>query len=215
MKQIGYGQQIAHTVKNMPYDAAIRTEEIAGQIAKQFAIPYTQATALTNVKLKRMADQGEIKRLQKGVYCQLRHTAFGKLAPTIDKVMTKALTLQNGKRIGYESGAYLLNQLGLTTQIPRSVEIATNLFGMKLPENCNIQAKKPPMAVTDENWKYLQFLDLVNGMGQAYTDAEHPQQLLLQYVKKRQLDRLTLIFWARRYYPREVVLPLIDLLMEV
>ena len=65
MEQIGYGEHIAETVKNIPYEAAIQTENIAAQLAGTFDLPYEQAKALTNVKLKRMADKGEIERLQK------------------------------------------------------------------------------------------------------------------------------------------------------
>jgi hypothetical protein len=60
MEQTGYGEHIAQTVRNMPYEAAIQTEDIAEQLAGKFALPYDQAKALTNVKLKRMADKCEI-----------------------------------------------------------------------------------------------------------------------------------------------------------
>ena len=52
MEQIGYGEHIAETVKNIPYEAAIQTENIAAQLAGTFDLPYEQAKALTNVKLK-------------------------------------------------------------------------------------------------------------------------------------------------------------------
>jgi hypothetical protein len=215
MEQTGYGEHIAQTVRNMPYEAAIQTEGIAEQLAGKFALPYDQAKALTNVKLKRMADKGEIERLQKGVYCHVKQTVFGKVTPNIDQVLLKTLTIQNGARIGYESGAFLFNKLGLTTLIPRDIEATTNRYGIKLPEGCHIKVRKPPAVVTDENWKYLQFIDMFDELPDAHTDAENPEQLLLQYVKRQQLDSLTLIFTARRYYSQKIVLPLIDLLMEV
>ena len=157
MEQAGYGEHIAYTVRNVPYEAAIQTEDIAGQLAEKFALPYDQAKAITNVKLKRMADKGEIERLQKGVYCHVKQTFFGKVTPSAEQVLLKTLTLQNGKKIGYESGAFLFNKLGLTTLIPRDIEITTNRYGVKLPEDCHIQLWKPAAFVTDENWKYLQF----------------------------------------------------------
>jgi len=40
MEQIGYGEHIAETVKNIPYEAAIQTENIAAQLAETFALPY-------------------------------------------------------------------------------------------------------------------------------------------------------------------------------
>lgn len=213
MEQTGYGEHIANTVRNMPYETAIQTEDIAEQLAEKFALPYDQARTLTNVKLKRMADKGEIERLQKGIYCHVKQTVFGRVMPNIDQVLLKTLMVQNGTKIGYESGASLLNKLGLTTLILRDIEITTNRYNAKLPAGCHIKLKKPPAVVTDENWKYLQFIDMFNELPDAHTDVENPEQLLTQYAQKQQLDGLTLIFTARRHYTSKIILPLIDLLM--
>lgn len=215
MEQVGYGEHIAYTVRNLPYEAAIQTGDIAEQLAAKFALPYDQAKMLTNVKLKRMADNGEIERLQKGVYCHVKQTIFGKVTPSMEQVLLKTLMMQNGVKIGYESGASLLNKIGLTTLIPRDIEITTNRYGAKLPEDCHIKVRKPPAIVTNENWKYFQFIDMLNELPNAHTDAEKPEQLILQYAEKQQLDSLTLIFTARKYYSQKIVLTLIDLLMEV
>ncbi|MDR1486721.1 MAG: DUF6088 family protein [Deltaproteobacteria bacterium] len=214
MEQIGYGEHIADTVKNMPYEAAIQTEDIAEKLAGAFALPYEQAKTLTNVKLKRMADKGEIERLQKGVYCQVKQTIFGKTTPSIDQLMKKTLTERGGAKIGYESGAFLMNKLGLTTMIPRDMEITTNRYRTKLLEGCRIKLKKPAAAITDDNWKYLQFIELISELPQAHIDAEKPELLLARYVKTHKLDGLTLIFTARKHYPAKVMLPLIDLLLK-
>lgn len=215
MEQIGYGEHIADTVRNIPYESAIQTEDIAEQLAVKYALPYDKAKTLTNVKLKRMADKGEIERLQKGVYCHVKQTVFGKVTPSIDEVVIKTLTVQNGTKIGYESGAFLFNKLGLTTLIPRDIEITTNRYGAKLPEGCHIKVRKPSAVVTDENWKYLQFIDMLCELPNAHIDEEKPEQLLAQYAQKQQLDGLTLIFTARRNYTSKILLPIIDLLMEV
>jgi hypothetical protein len=215
MERIGYGEYIANTVKNMPYEAAIQTEDIAERLVETFALPYDHAKTLTNVKMKRMADKGEIERLQKGVYCQVKQTIFGKVAPSIDQVMKKMLTEQYGEKIGYESGAFLLNRIGLTTLVPRDMEITTNRYGAKLPEGCRIKMKKSVTAVTDNNWKYLQFIDLISELPQAHIDVEKPELLLARYAKTQELNVLTLVFTARTHYPVKMLLPLIDLLMEV
>jgi hypothetical protein len=145
----------------------------------------------------------------------VKQTVFGKATPNIDEMMTKTLTLQNGEKIGYESGAFLLNKLGLTTLVPRNIEITTNRYEVKLPEGCHIPVQRPPATVTDENWKYLQFIDAVSELPNAHIDAENPEQLLARYAEKQQLDSLTLIFTARKHYTGKVALRMIDLLMEV
>ena len=214
MEHIGYGEHIANTVRNMPYETAIQTEDIAGKLAERFTLSFDKAKTLTNVKLKRMADSGEIERLQKGVYCHVKQTVFGKVIPSIDKVILKTLTTQNGAKVGYESGASLFNKIGLSTLMPRDLEITTNRYNMKLPEDCHIKVRKPPATISDENWRYFQFIGLLGELPDAHTDAEKPKKLLSQYLKNQMLDKLTLIFTARRYYSQKIVLSLIDLLME-
>ncbi len=215
MEQTGYGAHIARAVRSVPYETAIETEDIAKQLVKEFAIPYGQAKTITNVKLKRMADKGKIERLQKGIYCHVKQTVFGTMTPDIDQVMLKTLILQDGERIGYESGASLFNKLGLTTLTPRNIEITTNRFEVKLPEGCHLKLQRPHTAVTGNNWKYLQFIGILDELPYTYTDVKNAKQILLQYAKKQQLDDLTLIFTARRYYPQKIVLQLIDLLRGV
>lgn len=214
MQQFGYGEHIAQTVESLPYEAVIQTEEIALRLAEQFALPYDKARAATNVKLKRMADGGEIKRLHKGVYCHVKETAFGRTTPDIDKLMARTLLIKDGRRIGYESGPSILNRLGLSTLLPRMIELTTNDCGIKLPAGCQIELKKPRTEVTDENWKYLQFLDVVDSLRCGHTDAEKPNQILLEFVRKENIDALTLVFTARRLYAQRTVLQVVDLLME-
>jgi len=215
VERIGYGEHISNAVENMPYECVIQTEDIAKKLAAEFELPYDKAKVLTNVKLKRMADKGEIERVQRGVYCHIKQTVFGKVTPSIDEIVIKTLKIQDEKRIGYESGAFLLNRLGISTLMPRDIEITTNRYGAKLPEGCRIVTCKPAVTVTDENWKLLQFIDLVSELPNAHIDAENPEQLLRQYAKKQQIDTLMLIFTARKYYSPKVLIPLIDLFMEV
>ncbi|BAL01040.1 hypothetical protein OBV_38410 [Oscillibacter valericigenes Sjm18-20] len=212
MKHLKYGEFIADTVQNMPFAAAIPTEVIANQLAERFILSYDQARKLTNVKLKRMADRGEIERFQKGMYFHVKETVFGKATPDIDKMVMKTLTEQDGEKIGYESGASLFNKLGLTTMIPRDIEITTNRYRTNLPERCHIKVRRPPTVITDQNWKCLQLIDVVSALPNAHIDSDHPEQLLAAHIKKQQLDGLTLILTTRRYYPQKVVLRVIDLL---
>lgn len=214
MRQAGCGAEIARIVRGIPYEDMIQTEDVAEQLAGRLSIPYDKARAAVNVKLKRMSDAGELKRLRKGVYCHVARTAFGPVAPDIDQLVAKSVTVKNGARIGYESGASLMNRLGLTTLLPRTMEITTNQYGIRLPEGCHIKLARPVAAVTDDNWKYLQFLDAASYLPSAHVDAADPNQIMNTLVRKQGLDPLKLIFTARMYYPSKTVLRLTDLLME-
>lgn len=214
MEQAGYGLEIVRFIDKIPYENLIRTEDVARHVADIFTIPESKAKAVTNVKLKRMADNGDIQRIQKGVYCHVKQTVFGVVTPNIDEIMVKALTIRNGARIGYESGASLLNRMGLTTLLPRSIEITTNQSTAQIPEGCHIELKRPPTEITDENWRYLQFIDAAGNVADACLDADDATQTLQTIAKKQKLDTLTLIFTARRYYSARTTLKLTDLLMR-
>ena len=215
MARTGYGAEIARIINKMPYNTLIQTDEIANRLASRFSIPGDKAKAAVNVKLKRMCDHGDIRRLRKGEYCRVRQTVFGPVLPDIDQLMAARMTLKNGVRIGYESGASLFNRIGLTTLLPRVVEITTNDYGARLPEGCRIRLKKPAAKITDDNWKYLQFIDAVRHIYSISVDAEDPKQILRVLARKQELDPLTLIFTARKYDSPKTVLRLTDLFMEV
>lgn len=215
MAQTGCGEEIVKIVDALPYEQLVRTEEIAGRLSQRLLIPYDKARTAANVKLKRMADSGEIKRLKKGVYCRVKQTVFGPVVPDLDQLIIRNMTVRNNVRIGYESGAGLLNRIGLSTLLPRMIEITTNEYRSKLPEGCHIKLTRPAVAVTDSNWKYLQFIDAADCLPDTHIDAEAPGQLLKALVEKQGLDLLTLIFTARKHYSPKTVLRLTDLLMEV
>lgn len=212
--QTGYGNEIVRIIDALSYEKLIRTEEIAEQLAQRLSIPYDKARTAVNVKLKRIADSGEIKRVRKGVYYRVKQTVFGPVPPDIDRLIAGSVMIENGVRIGYESGAGFLNRLGLSTLIPREIEITTNQYRFKLPADCHIRLLKPAAAVTDHNWKYLQFIDAADRLPTAHVDAEAPERLMKSLAEKRGLDPLTLIFTARKYYSPKTVLRLTDLLME-
>lgn len=214
MARTGYGAEIARIINKMPYNTLIQTDEIANRLASRFSIPGDKAKAAVNVKLKRMCDHGDIRRLRKGEYCRVRQTVFGPILPDIDQLMAARMTLKNGVRIGYESGASLFNRIGLTTLLPRVVEITTNDYGARLPEGCRIRLKKPAAKITDDNWKYLQFIDAVRQIHDISVDAEDSKHILRTLARKQELDPLTLIFTARRYDSVKTLLSLTDLFME-
>lgn len=78
------------------------------------------AVALT---LGRLNKSGKIQRLSKGVYYKPIITEYGSLKPSEDEILKKIL-LKNNK--GYVSGPVAFNKLGLTTQVPNTIEIRGN-----------------------------------------------------------------------------------------
>jgi hypothetical protein len=66
--------------------------------------------------LSRMAHDGVIRRLRKGVYYRPKTTRFGETKPDLSRVFTRLL---DRKHVGWKpSGLAVWNALGLTTQVP-------------------------------------------------------------------------------------------------
>jgi len=72
--------------------------------------------------LNNMVAAGKIRRLSKGRFYKPRITQFGELQPDTYQIV-KDLIEKNGKTIGYLTGYSAFNQLGLTTQVPATLQI--------------------------------------------------------------------------------------------
>jgi hypothetical protein len=76
--------------------------------------------------LSRLAREGKIERLSKGVYYRPRKTAFGKSRPNpaaLQKLASKRKTV-------FPSGLAAANLLGFTTQMARQSEVATSALSL-------------------------------------------------------------------------------------
>lgn len=83
--------------------------------------PGAVAAALT-----RLVQEGAVKRVAKGSYRVPVMGRFGPL-PVSDQQALKTLLQKPGKRLaGYPTGTAAFNRLGLTTQVPREITIATS-----------------------------------------------------------------------------------------
>ncbi len=215
MNYQGYGEHITQSIKDFPYGIAIFSDQVARLLVEQFSMPLEQARKITNVNLNRMADKEEIERLQKGIYYRAKQTVFGKTKPNMDVVMEQLMTQKDDEVIGYETGAAFFHRIGLTTLMPRCKEIATNSFRRKVEENCHIIAKKPVTEINKKNYRYLQYVDMIDQLPNAYVDAENPKQILLGWLHKEELDKEHLIYYARKYYSKNTLLRLIDTILEV
>ena len=131
MERLTYGEFITNKIADIPYGQAFQTDVIAEAVAEEYKVPVQKAKPITNVTLKRLADKGLIERFQKGVYYCTKQSAFGKIHPNEDILGAQMLTRSGDEIIGYETGFSLMNILGLTTLVPKNLEIATNAWRKK------------------------------------------------------------------------------------
>ncbi len=81
--------------------------------------------AAVDQTLSRLAKQGFVRRLDRGVYdYPKQHASLGKLSPDVDS-LAKATAARSGDT-AFPSGALAANMLGLSTQVPAKSVYLTN-----------------------------------------------------------------------------------------
>lgn len=210
-----YGEYITDIVQRLPNGKIFGTEMVAKMVADEYGIAINHAKAITNNQLKRLTDAGNLDRIQKGVYYKAKGTVFGKVRPNLDEYAVQALTVQGDEIIGYVTGAAFLNRIGLTTLVPREIEIISNQYRKVLPDGCHVTAKKPAVKINAENYEYLQLLDAIENMSVIHVDADNPEELIRTVARERKTKPIDLIFYARQFYPVKTLLRTVDIFAGV
>jgi len=111
--------------------------------------------------VERLIKKGIIKRISTGIFYKPKKTVFGELNPDEEQIITPYL-YKNGKRIAYITGLLLYNKMGLTTQIPKTISIASTKKRIYINKgNIKASAVRSYVDVTDENYKLLEILDAI------------------------------------------------------
>ncbi len=138
---------------------------------------------------KVLCDEGKIKRYDTGIYYlpgASRLRGGNAMAP--DLVARYKYISRNGRVEGYYSGYTFANQLGLTTQVPFTIEIVSNSASAKCREvkvkNQRVVLRKPKAVITKDNCSVLQFLDLLKDV-ELYADEENDdtRELIVNYIR--------------------------------
>jgi Family of unknown function (DUF6088) len=173
-----------HTLRTRNVTRTVRHQIEAGgervwRLADFTGLPF-QAVAQA---LSRLARQGQLRRLGKGLYYRVRQTAFGPSLP--NPATIRALPLR--ARAVFPAGLAAANLLGFTTQNPARIELATD--GLSLPrllvgKEAVIHTRRPAA------WRSLSetdaaLLDFLRNRGRASELApEETAQKLLAYLQE-------------------------------
>lgn len=154
--------------------------------------------------LERLQKKGHIRKLSKGRFYKPKRTPFGEKKPDEQQLLKPYLHRQ-GKRIAYVTGDYLYNQLGLTTQLPAVLKIASR--GQRIFVNAGAvkaTAVKSYVDVTDDNYQMLGFLDAMKDLKQI-PDVDIGNAITIFKTRIGQLkepQRQAMIDYALAYPPR-------------
>jgi hypothetical protein len=209
MNRAGYKQYIAEYVIRLPFNTPIYTEDVALDLAGHFNIAIGHAKTLVNVNLPRIAEIYDLMRYQKGIYYKAQNTPFGKTKLNPALINRDRYIQKDGVITGYETGASFLNQIGLTTQIPKYKIYATNVYkyrGNKADKKLKVVIRKPRVQITKDNYLYLQLLDAIANKEKVPFDALHPKTIILNYIKDNKLDFRKLVGYAGMHYNKKTQL---------
>jgi hypothetical protein len=182
-------------VKNLPIGTTFTYQTLSVK-AEEYA-----ATAKA---LERLIKKEVIKRVSTGVFYKPKQTIFGELMPREEELLKNYL-FDNDKRIAYITGLSLYNKLGLTTQVPKTIKIASRdkrIFA----SIGNLKGKpvKSYIDVSDKNYYILEILDALKDFKQIPDmDKKSGLLLLADRIKKwEKKDKTLLIKYALKYPPR-------------
>ena len=158
-------------------------------------------------ELKRLCDSGEIKRFEKGVYYIPKKSPLGMSLLNPAKVVEKKYIKRNEDVCGYYAGYYLLNLLGLSTQVPNIIEIYSNNESSKVRDirigSQNIRVRKPRVDITSENAPVLTFLELMNIVDVHSLDDEK-KKIIEKYLSDYNISRKDITKYSPAYPDKAV-----------
>ncbi len=154
--------------------------------------------------IERLIKKEIIKRISTGTFYKPKKTIFGELRPNEEKIITPYL-FKDGKRIAYITGLLLYNKMGLTTQVPRVISIASREKRIYISRgNIKANAVKSYVEVTEENFQYLQILDAIKDFKKIPDlDLKNGIKILSNILKKLSKENIEkLVNYSLSYPPR-------------
>ena len=146
-------------VENYGYDEPIFTDEVKEKLSMN---PNT-----FRQQFKRLADKGLIEKVQNGLYfIPKKEPSFGSPTLNVERIIQRKFIKPQNNIIGYITGTNFANKLNLTSQTAAMATVVTNHTSSVQREvtfyKNKVIIKKPRVRITNENYRLLQVLDLLN-----------------------------------------------------
>ena len=158
-----------------------------------------------NQQLKKLCDKGLLMKYDTGVYyipkMTLLHSVVG---PNADMVARYRFISKGDNIDGFYGGHSFANQIGITTQVPRVVEIVSNNTNSSDREvkigNRRFYVRKPVVPITKENVYVLQMLELLKNLD-AYLDYSYAEakDKFAEYISVHGIKRSDVDCYIRNY----------------
>lgn len=158
-----------------------------------------------NQQLKTLCKKGLLAKYDTGVYYRPKKSLLkSSIGPNADMV-ARYRFISKGKNIdGFYAGNSFANQLGISTQVPRVVEIVSNNTNSSARKimigNRPFYVRKPIVPVTAENVYVLQMLELLKNLD-AYLDGSYQdaKEKFAEYIELHGITRKDVDQYIRDY----------------
>lgn len=192
---------VLESIEQYPRSEPIFIDEIKEYVIKQYKDTEREKVSKNiNVILNRLKKECLVKSDCKGVYYRSGISIFGEVGCNQTRLMQlKYLKDRNGNIKGYITGAKLFNRIGLTTQVPNVIDIVTNecKYHKQYDEKLRTYITKPKIMITNENYKYLQFIDILENRDNINIEVKNANEILYKIIQECNLDFEKIIKYAR------------------
>ncbi len=140
-------------------------------------------------------------RFQKGIYYKTVETPFGKAGIDITALIRRIYLYDGDKVVGYETGPSYMNKMGLTTQMPKDIFIATKKARVKKLDGVRIV--RAVTEISGENYRYLQLLDMMDNPFKVAIEGERTKAFR-DFIDRYELSYETLLNYACLYRNKNI-----------
>ena len=153
-------------------------------------------------QLSSLCENGKLIRFERGIYYIPICTPFGKSSLNPNKVIERKYIIDNGIASGFYAGMAALNRIGLTTQVPNTIEICTNNETTKLRNikvSCqNVVLRRSRVKITNDNINVIKLLDIMNTVPSNYFDNDR-KFIIGKWITDNKITRSMLLKYASAF----------------
>lgn len=167
--------------------------------------------------LNRLVSYNELQKFVDGVFYKTKQNVFGETPIDVMELIRDLYLFNNEtkKIIGYRVGATVLVDIGITDNLENKYEVLTNNYNKKKvlgKIRLDVQIKKPPVEVNNDNYRYLQLLDTVKNLEKYHLINNQAGKKLTEYMNENEIKIDKLFKFAKEYYTKKTMNNLLDLL---
>lgn len=201
---MNYNELVINYLDSCPFDEPIFLNDIKDYVKNHLnkVFDIDKIMKNVNVLMNRLTKDNTITLFERGIYYKPTTNIFGIKKLNTTKVINQKYLICDDNVIGYISGAYLYNALGLTTQVPKYKLIITNNCPNNNKYNIDklgITIKKPYITIDNDNYIYLQLLDLLANREKidVEVDDNMRKEIIYNFIKENNLKFDKLFYYAK------------------